>query len=149
MADVDFERAPFIVIWEMTQACDLACLHCRASARPMRDQGELTTTEAMRLMDTVRDDFGHPLFVLTGGDPLKRDDTIRLVEYGRRIELRDRAPKLTGRCGACQWKDVCGGSFRVRAMQVHGDPWAEDPGCYLTDEECGLVPGSRIREPAW
>ncbi len=63
--------------------------------------------------------------------------------------LRDRAPKLTGRCGACQWKDMCGGSFRVRAMQVHGDPWAEDPGCYLTDEECGLVPGSRIREPAW
>ncbi|HET7565540.1 MAG TPA: hypothetical protein VFJ96_11130, partial [Gemmatimonadaceae bacterium] len=48
MADVDFERASFIVIWEMTQACDLACLHCRASARPMRDQGELTTTEAMR-----------------------------------------------------------------------------------------------------
>lgn len=63
--------------------------------------------------------------------------------------LRDRAPRLKGRCGACQWKDVCGGSFRVRAMQVHGDPWAEDPGCYLTDEECGLVPGARIREPSW
>jgi radical SAM protein with 4Fe4S-binding SPASM domain len=61
--------------------------------------------------------------------------------------LRDRAPRLGGRCGACQWKDVCGGSFRVRALQVHGDPWAEDPGCYLTDEECGLTPGSRIREP--
>jgi radical SAM protein with 4Fe4S-binding SPASM domain len=61
--------------------------------------------------------------------------------------LRDRAPRLTGRCGACQWKDVCGGSFRVRALQVHGDPWAEDPGCYLTDEEIGIVPGSRIREP--
>jgi radical SAM protein with 4Fe4S-binding SPASM domain len=54
--------------------------------------------------------------------------------------LRDRAPRLTGRCGACRWKDVCGGSFRVRALQVHGDPWAEDPGCYLTDEECGIVP---------
>jgi radical SAM protein with 4Fe4S-binding SPASM domain len=61
--------------------------------------------------------------------------------------LRDRAPRLTGRCGACQWKDVCGGSFRVRALQVHGDPWAEDPGCYLTDDECGLTPGSRVREP--
>ena len=61
--------------------------------------------------------------------------------------LRNRAPLLTGRCGACQWKDVCGGSFRVRALQVHGDPWAEDPGCYLTDEEIGIVPGSRIREP--
>jgi radical SAM protein with 4Fe4S-binding SPASM domain len=53
--------------------------------------------------------------------------------------LRDRAPLLKGRCGACRWKDVCGGSFRVRALQVHGDPWAEDPGCYLTDEECGIA----------
>jgi Fe-coproporphyrin III synthase len=61
--------------------------------------------------------------------------------------LRDRAPLLKGRCGACQWKDVCGGSFRVRAFQVHGDPWAEDPGCYLSDEEIGIAPGSRIREP--
>jgi radical SAM protein with 4Fe4S-binding SPASM domain len=61
--------------------------------------------------------------------------------------LRNRAPKLGGRCGACQWQDVCGGSFRVRALQVHGDPWAEDPGCYLTDEEIGIAPGSRIREP--
>jgi len=61
--------------------------------------------------------------------------------------LRDRGPLLKGRCAGCQWKDICGGSFRVRAEQVYGDPWAEDPGCYLTDEECGLVPGSRIREP--
>lgn len=61
--------------------------------------------------------------------------------------LRDRAPLLKGRCGACQWQDVCGGSFRVRALQVHGDPWAEDPGCYLTDEEIGIAPGSRVREP--
>ena len=83
----DFDAAPFIVIWETTQACDLACLHCRASARPWRESGELSTEEAMRLMDTVRS-FGHPLFVLTGGDPLKREDTVDLVEYGRRIGLR-------------------------------------------------------------
>lgn len=62
--------------------------------------------------------------------------------------LRDRAPLLKGRCASCQWKDVCGGSFRVRADRFYGDPWAEDPGCYLTDEECGLTPGSRLREPA-
>ena len=62
--------------------------------------------------------------------------------------LRHRAPLLKGRCGSCQWKDICGGSFRVRADRFHGDPWAEDPGCYLTDEECALTPGSRLREPA-
>ncbi|MBI5686739.1 MAG: radical SAM protein [Verrucomicrobia bacterium] len=53
-------------------------------------------------------------------------------------QLRNRLPLLKGRCGACRFKDICGGSFRVRALQVHGDPWAPDPACYLTDEEIGL-----------
>jgi radical SAM protein len=83
----DFDRAPFLVIWEMTQACDLACVHCRASARPGRDPGELTTAEAMRLVDTVRA-FGRPLFILTGGDPLKRPDTVPLVRYATSAGLR-------------------------------------------------------------
>jgi radical SAM protein len=87
LGDVDFDQAPFLVIWETTQACDLACLHCRASARSARDRGELDTTEAKHLMDTTRR-FGHPLFVLTGGDPLKRDDTVDLVRYGASIGLR-------------------------------------------------------------
>ncbi len=87
MSEANFDLTPFIVIWETTQACDLACLHCRASARPLRDRGELSTAEAMRLMDSVRS-LGHPLFVLTGGDPLKREDTVELVEYGREIGLR-------------------------------------------------------------
>jgi AdoMet-dependent heme synthase len=83
----DFNESPFIVIWETTQACDLACLHCRASAQPRRDRGELDTMAAKRLMDSVRQ-FGKPLFVLTGGDPLKRDDTVELVRYGTSIGLR-------------------------------------------------------------
>lgn len=49
--------------------------------------------------------------------------------------LRDRLPRLKGRCGSCRFQKVCGGGFRVRAAQVHNDPWATDPGCYLTDEE--------------
>lgn len=53
--------------------------------------------------------------------------------------LRNRLPLLKGRCGACRFKDICGGSFRARAWQVHGDPWASDPACYLTDEEIGLT----------
>jgi radical SAM protein len=85
--EVDFDRSPFLVIWETTQACDLACLHCRAEARPFRDRGELTTLEAMRMMNEVRR-FGRPLFVLTGGDPLKRPDTVDLVRHGARLGLR-------------------------------------------------------------
>ena len=85
--DVDFSRAPFVVIWETTQACDLACRHCRAYGRPRRDARELTTDEAKRLMDTVRT-FGRPLFIFTGGDPLKRPDIVELVSYGNAIGLR-------------------------------------------------------------
>jgi len=42
---------------------------------------------------------------------------------------------IKGRCGTCRYFDICGGNTRVRAMQLTGDPWAEDPACYLTDEE--------------
>lgn len=54
-------------------------------------------------------------------------------------QLRDRLPLLKGRCGACQFKEICGGSFRVRAWQVYGDPWAPDPACYLSEEEIGVT----------
>lgn len=52
--------------------------------------------------------------------------------------LRNRLPLLNGRCPDCKFKNVCGGGFRVRALQAHGDPWADDPGCYLTDEEIAV-----------
>jgi radical SAM protein len=87
LADLDFARSPFLVIWETTQACDLACLHCRAEAQPSRDAGELSTAEAKRMMDDVRR-FGRPLFVLTGGDPLKRPDVVELVAHGAGLGLR-------------------------------------------------------------
>jgi radical SAM protein len=87
LADVDFDRAPFVVIWEATQACDLACLHCRACAVPQRDPRELSTDEAKRLIDDIRR-FGRPLLVLTGGDPLKRPDAVEIVRYGVDAGLR-------------------------------------------------------------
>ena len=50
----DFNRSPFLVIWEVTRACALACVHCRADAIHRRDPRELTTDEACRLIDQVR-----------------------------------------------------------------------------------------------
>ena len=76
----DFNQAPFLVIWEVTRACDLACVHCRASAQPQRDPGELSTEEARYLIDQVAE-MEIPVFVLTGGDPLKRPDIYELVSY--------------------------------------------------------------------
>jgi heme d1 biosynthesis radical SAM protein NirJ len=52
--------------------------------------------------------------------------------------LKARPRKVKGRCGECQHLNICGGNTRVRAMQLTGDPWAEDPACYLTDEEIGI-----------
>ncbi len=50
-------------------------------------------------------------------------------------QLKDKKPYVKGRCSRCQWLDVCGGNFRVRAEAATGDLWAPDPACYLTDEE--------------
>ncbi|MCM8595961.1 heme d1 biosynthesis radical SAM protein NirJ [Accumulibacter sp.] len=52
-----------------------------------------------------------------------------------------RSPRIvSGRCGECRHFDICNGNTRVRAQQTTGDPWAEDPGCYLDDEEIGFAP---------
>jgi MoaA/NifB/PqqE/SkfB family radical SAM enzyme len=53
--------------------------------------------------------------------------------------LKTHPRPVHGRCGACQHLAICGGNTRVRAQQVTGDAWAEDPGCYLTDEEIGVA----------
>lgn len=55
--------------------------------------------------------------------------------------LNSRPRPLKGRCGACALVDICGGNTRVRAHQLTGDPWQEDPACYLTDEEIGVRGG--------
>jgi AdoMet-dependent heme synthase len=79
-----FDRAPFIVIWETTRACALACVHCRAEAIPQREPEELTTEEGCRLIDRVAAfDTPPPILVLTGGDPLRRPDIVDLVAHAR------------------------------------------------------------------
>jgi radical SAM protein len=84
----DTADRPFIVTWEATQACPLACRHCRASARPERDPGELTTTEAVDLMAQIVE-LGSPppIFIITGGDPFQRTDLADLVRAGTALGL--------------------------------------------------------------
>ncbi len=83
----DLDQRPFVVIWETTQACDLACVHCRACAQPVRNPLELTSAEGNRLIDEVAA-LKAPVFVLTGGDPLKRPDIFELVQYATRQGVR-------------------------------------------------------------
>ena len=84
---VDFHLAPFLVIWETTQACALACRHCRASARPWRDPLELTTEEGKRVVSDTAE-MGTPLIVFSGGDPVNRPDLCELVAHANGQGLR-------------------------------------------------------------
>jgi radical SAM protein len=79
-----FDQVPLLVIWEVTRSCDLACIHCRASAEAQRHPLELTTAEGFKLLETIRG-FGDPLMVFSGGDPLKRPDLLELL--GRSVQL--------------------------------------------------------------
>src|SRR3989338_5744556 len=83
----NFNVTPFLVIWETTHACDLACVHCRAEATPERDPAELSTEEGFRLILQVKE-MGTPILVFSGGDPLKRKDLPDLIRYAKRSEER-------------------------------------------------------------
>jgi len=97
---LDFNQQPFIAIWEVTLACDLACVPCRASAQPLRSSLELSTGEAQKLIDQIAE-MQVPVFVITGGDPLKRPDIYDLVGYatdrGVRTSLTPSATPLLAR----------------------------------------------------
>lgn len=85
---LDFDRAPLVLTWEITQACDLKCVHCRAEACPDRHPDELSTEEAKAVIERVAAFSPHrPILVFSGGDPLKRPDLIELVEHATGLGL--------------------------------------------------------------
>ena len=83
----DFNQAPFILIWEVTQGCALACHHCRAKAIDWRHPDELTTDEGKRLIDQVAA-MGTRILVFSGGDPLQRDDLETFIAHAKSRGLR-------------------------------------------------------------
>lgn len=87
LPQLDLDRSPFTVAWEITRACSLACVHCRAEAQPKRDPRELTTEEALGVIDQIRA-TGDPILVFTGGDPLMRRDVFDLLSYAVQAGLR-------------------------------------------------------------
>lgn len=87
MTHADFNLAPFTIAWEVTRACAFACVHCRADAQHTRDPRELNTEEAKKLIDRLAD-FGSPILVFTGGDPMMRRDLFELIAYATQKGLR-------------------------------------------------------------
>ena len=87
MVMADFDKAPFAIAWEVTRACAYACVHCRADAIPQRHPKELTTEESFALIDRLAE-FGSPILVFTGGDPMMRRDLNELIAYASGKGLR-------------------------------------------------------------
>jgi radical SAM protein len=87
MVHADFNLAPFTIAWEVTRACAFACKHCRADAQHQRHPDELTTDESKRLIDRLAE-FGNPILIFTGGDPMMRRDLNDLIAYATQKGLR-------------------------------------------------------------
>ncbi|HEV2349615.1 MAG TPA: TIGR04053 family radical SAM/SPASM domain-containing protein [Terriglobia bacterium] len=84
----DYSQTPLNIYWEMTQACALACRHCRASAMPNPHPFELTFEEGVKFLRQIPE-FGNPMpqLILTGGDPLDRTDLYDLIDEARRLGI--------------------------------------------------------------
>ncbi|WP_138416465.1 TIGR04053 family radical SAM/SPASM domain-containing protein [Aquibacillus sediminis] len=83
----DYNKDPFIVIWELTRACELKCLHCRADAQYVRDPRELNFEEGKKLIDQIYE-MNNPMLVFTGGDPLMRPDVFAIADYAVKKGVR-------------------------------------------------------------
>jgi len=82
-----FAAHPFLVFWEITRACALACRHCRAEAQPRRHPDELDESEALDLVDRLGE-LAPPMLILTGGDPLMRPDVLDIARRGTSAGMR-------------------------------------------------------------
>lgn len=84
----DYAQTPLNIYWETTQACALACRHCRAEAVPDRHPMELTFEEGVSFLRQIQD-FGDPLpqLILTGGDPLARSGLFELIDTARKLGI--------------------------------------------------------------
>lgn len=104
-----FAERPFIVIWEVTRACELACVHCRAEAIERRDPRELRGAQVERLLDQVA--RAQPqVFVLTGGDPMMRPDLLDIIagatERGIAVSMSPSATPRFVKADLCRFRDV-------------------------------------------
>jgi MoaA/NifB/PqqE/SkfB family radical SAM enzyme len=106
---LNFDETPFLAIWEVTQSCDLACKHCRVAAQPIAHPDELTNAEGKALIDQIAA-MGVPIFVFTGGDPLKRKDVFELIRYaadkGVQVALTPSATPLLTREAIFKFKEA-------------------------------------------
>ena len=78
---------PSVIAWESTRACNYACAHCRAEAQKEPDPDQLTTQEVIKLVDQISE-LSRPIFIISGGDPLKRGDVFEIASHASEKGLR-------------------------------------------------------------
>lgn len=146
----DVDAQPFLVIWEVTRACDLVCRHCRADAVRTRHPFELTLDEGRTLLDQVAR-FGppHPLVVLTGGDPFVRPDLADLVAHGSGAGLSMAlAPSVTPRVDGTVLAEMRAAGAKAVSLSLDGPDAAVHDGFRGVDGvfEATLEAAQLVRE---
>ncbi len=81
------KNIPRLIFWELTKRCNLTCAHCRAEADNIDFSGELNTSEIKRIIDEISSKYS-PILVLTGGEPLYRNDVFEIAKYAAEKKLR-------------------------------------------------------------
>lgn len=120
-ADTDpFAEKPFLVFWELTRACALACSHCRATAQHRRDPAELTTRESIDLVNELAE-LAPPMLILTGGDPMMRPDVLEIASRastaGMRVGL---SPSATARLVNYDFDKIRGAGIDRMSLSLDG-----------------------------
>ncbi|MEZ5402783.1 MAG: TIGR04053 family radical SAM/SPASM domain-containing protein [Bryobacteraceae bacterium] len=133
----DYSQTPLNVYWEMTQACALACRHCRAEAMPHAHPEQLSFDEGIALLDQIAE-FGNPLphLILTGGDPLERTDLFPLIDEARR---RDIGISITPAATTALTRDVL---VRLKEHGVEGLGLSLDGSTAARHDSIRGVPGT-------
>lgn len=134
---LDTSQRPFVIVWELTQACELACKHCRADAGRGRHPDELTTAEGKGLLEEVRRFGDEQLVVLSGGDPMARNDIVELVRHGADAGLRmTLTPSGTSSLTEQRIRSLAGAGLRRMALSIDGggpeahDAFRGEPGSF-------------------
>ncbi|MGA8868029.1 MAG: TIGR04053 family radical SAM/SPASM domain-containing protein [Candidatus Sulfotelmatobacter sp.] len=133
----DFSRNPMLVYWEMTQACGLACKHCRAEAMPTPHPLELNHVDSKAFLNQLVG-FGDPLphLILTGGDPLSRKDIYELIDYGCGLGLE---VSITPSATAELTNDAIG---KLKAHGIQSLGLSLDGSCAEKHDAIRAVPGT-------
>lgn len=134
---IDFNENPFIAIWEVTRACELRCVHCRADAQTKPHPNELTHEEGIQLIDQIYE-MDNPMLVFSGGDCMMRGDLFELADYavkkGMRVSITPSATanvtkekmEMAKKVGLSRWAFSLDGPTAEIHDQFRGTPGSFD-----------------------